>query len=51
MYTTSQVAALLGVHPKTVKRWVLTGKLMATRTPGGHYRFSEASVNALQKES
>lgn len=50
-YTTKEVAALFRVDPKTIKRWIASGKLKASRTPGGHYRFSEQAVKALQKES
>lgn len=51
MFTTREVADIFKVDPKTVKRWISLGKLKAIRTPGGHYRITEASVAALQKES
>jgi MerR family transcriptional regulator, light-induced transcriptional regulator len=38
LLTTSEAAALLGVHPSTVKRWSDRGGLSATKTPGGHRR-------------
>lgn len=51
MYTTREVAEMFKVDPKTVKRWIYSGKLKAIRTPGGHYRVTEKSVKELQKES
>lgn len=51
LYTPREVADIFKVDPKTVKRWISLGKLKAIRTPGGHYRISEASVTALKKES
>lgn len=51
MYTLKEVAAIFKVDPKTVKRWITAGKLKAIKLPGGHYRVTEASVAALQKES
>ena len=34
-FTVSQAAELLGVSPDTIRRWVDSGELPATRTPGG----------------
>ena len=45
---TSQVAGKFGVLPSTVRKWVTEGKLKAAvTTPGGHYRFDPADVEAL----
>lgn len=38
MYSTFQVARLLGVTPATIVNWVSAGLLTAWRTPGGHRR-------------
>lgn len=43
----ADVAALLGVHPKTVTRWSRAGILREVRTPGGHRRYRRADVEAL----
>jgi len=47
LLTSGEVAALFGVDPKTVARWVLAGNLNAIRTPGGQYRFREAYIGSL----
>lgn len=40
LLTTRDVAARLGVHPKTVQQWVSSGRLHPTlRLPGGALRF------------
>jgi excisionase family DNA binding protein len=36
--TTGEAAALFGVEPDTVLRWIKSGYIPASRTPGGHYR-------------
>ena len=47
--TTSQVAELAGVTPRTVRNWEEEGKLKAERTRGGHRRFSKKEVEKLIK--
>lgn len=42
-----EAAALLGVHPDTLKRWVEAGRLTCWRTPGGHRRYSRAEIASL----
>lgn len=37
-FTVSQAAELLGVSPDTVRRWVDSGELQASRTAGGQRR-------------
>lgn len=44
--TTSEVARLMHVAPKTVSRWVEAGKLVGFKTLGGHRRFHESEVQA-----
>jgi excisionase family DNA binding protein len=39
LLTTAEVAALLGVDPKTVARWAKNGKLRCIKTLGGHRRY------------
>lgn len=47
LLTRAEVAAYFQVDPRTVSRWVRTGRLTPSRTPGGHPRFSEAEVFRL----
>jgi excisionase family DNA binding protein len=49
LLTTSELATLLRVDSSAVRKWVATGKLIpAVTTPGGHYRFKRADVDALR---
>src|SRR5574341_214034 len=34
-----EAAAILGIHPTTVRHWADSGDLPSQRTPGGHRRF------------
>jgi len=47
LLTTSEVALLFRVDPKTVTRWAKAGKLTSIRTLGGHRRYKESEVMAL----
>lgn len=46
----TQVAALLGVNPDTVRRWAREGRLKSFRTPGGHRRYPESQIAAILKD-
>ncbi|MCV7255633.1 helix-turn-helix domain-containing protein [Mycobacterium hackensackense] len=48
LITTSDVSTRFGVSSQSVRRWIAQGKLQpATVTPGGHYRFRLADIEAL----
>jgi excisionase family DNA binding protein len=47
LLTPGQLAALFGVDPKTVTRWVAAGRIGSLKTPGGHHRFRESEVYML----
>jgi len=47
LLTPAEVAALLAVGPKTVRRWAMTGKINSIRTPGGHRRFLRSEIVSL----
>jgi len=47
----SEAAALLGVHPDTLRRWSDEGKVPVSRTPGGERRYSRADIDAVYSES
>jgi len=48
--TTTQAAALLGVAPHTVQKWVDAGVLRAWKTVGGHRRVDANSVEAMLRD-
>lgn len=50
LYTTQQVADLVGVSSRTIQLWAAAGVINAWKTPGGHRRFPEAEVQRLQRE-
>jgi excisionase family DNA binding protein len=45
--TLSQAAAYENVHRRTVRSWIRSGRLPATKTPGGHYRVYKSDLDAL----
>lgn len=42
--TTAQAAASLGVHERTLRRYLSMGLLAHRRLPGGHYRIAEEAL-------
>ncbi|WP_261841209.1 response regulator [Aliamphritea ceti] len=50
--TSGVIASLCNVNPRTVLRWINSGKLKAFRLPGGNHRILEADfINFLQENS
>jgi excisionase family DNA binding protein len=47
LLTTGQAARLCSVTRDTVLRWVRSGQLKGTRTPGGHYRIDPRNVEEV----
>lgn len=45
--TLTEAAGLAGVHRRTVRHWIRTGRLIATTTPGGHYRVRADDLRAM----
>jgi len=43
-FTVGQAAELLGVSPDTVRRWIDSGQIAATRTTGGRRRVDGAAL-------
>jgi excisionase family DNA binding protein len=43
----TEACSVLGVSPTTVRRWADAGTLRTFQTPGGHRRFSRASLEAM----
>jgi putative resolvase len=48
-YSTGQVAAMLGMNPKTVQSWCRSGKLPSIRTPGGRFRVTAETLRRLMR--
>lgn len=44
VFTPREAARLLGISYPTIKQWILAGKLKTSRTPGGHHRIGEATL-------
>jgi excisionase family DNA binding protein len=47
LLTPTEVAAMFRVDPKTVTRWAVAGRIGSIKTPGGHWRFRNAVIQAL----
>jgi excisionase family DNA binding protein len=48
--TSAEVAAHVGVSPRTVSNWIRDGHLKAYRTPGGHGRVAEEDLQRFLDE-
>lgn len=46
LMTTRELADRYRVDPRTVHRWIRSGKIKGTRTLGGHHRFYKDEVEA-----
>ncbi len=44
VYTTGEVARILGASVEAVNRWIKEGKLHAYSTPGGHHRIAREDI-------
>lgn len=48
LLTRDEVATVFQVKARTVTAWARSGRIPATRTPGGQYRFRESDVNTYR---
>ncbi len=48
--TVSEASRILGVSKRTIHNWLERGTLKFWKTPGGHVRIPETSVNALLED-
>jgi excisionase family DNA binding protein len=48
--TTMAVSKRLGVHSRTVRRWIESGRLRATRRKTGRYYVRVTDVDRLERE-
>ena len=44
LFTSVDVAALLGVNPSSINKWTTEGRIHGIRTPGGHRRYTRAAL-------
>ncbi|MBN3561483.1 response regulator [Aliamphritea spongicola] len=49
--TSGKIATLCNVNPRTVLRWITSGKLKAFRLPGGNHRVQEGDFIAFLEEN
>lgn len=50
LYTTTQVAKIFGVTPRTIQMWSDSGMIEVTKTLGGHRRITAEEVERLAQE-
>jgi len=48
-YTTGQAAKLIGVSFRTIKRWIDSGKISASKTPSGRYVVKESEIERIKE--
>jgi putative resolvase len=51
LITIKEASELLGVSPKTLRRWEKQGKITPIRTAGGHRRFRMTDILGCQQET
>ena len=52
LLTTTEVAKRFRVDASAVRKWVAEGRIKpAITTPGGHYRFDEASLDTFTEQA
>jgi excisionase family DNA binding protein len=50
LYTTTKVAKIFGVTPRTIQMWADSGMIEVTKTLGGHRRITTQEVERLSRE-
>jgi len=50
LLTPREAARLIGISYSTIKQWILAGKLKTAKTPGGHHRIAQASLQPFLAE-
>lgn len=52
LYTTSQIAKIIGVTKRTIDRWRSKGIFIPeVKTPGGHSRYTKKQLDELLKNN
>ncbi len=49
--STGEAAAELGVHERTLRRYISLGRLRCHRLPGGHYRIPRQAIDEFWHEN
>lgn len=44
LFTPREAARMLSISYPAIKKWILTGRIKTTVTPGGHHRLSSAAL-------
>ena len=47
LLSTRDAAARLGVHERTLRRYITCGQIVSRRLPGGHYRIAPKEIDAF----
>lgn len=47
LLTPAEAARRIGVHPRTLKRWALAGKVRHVRYPSGRFKFPATVVDEV----
>jgi excisionase family DNA binding protein len=47
LLSTRDAAARVGVHERTLRRYIACGQIASRRLPGGHYRISPETIDAF----
>ena len=50
LYTISQAAAELGIHPDTLRAWTDKALVPVTRLPSGYRRYSREQIDQIKRD-
>lgn len=50
LFGISEAAALIGVHPNTLRRWADEGLVPHVKLPSGYRRWSEAQIQQIKAD-
>lgn len=47
LLSATEAAKMLGIHSRSLRRWVETGRIRAVKFPSGRYYFRPADIRAV----